>query len=34
LQSLKSHLEGAGGGDPDPRAAADAPNRAFGRGVP
>ena len=33
LQSLKSHLEGAGGGDPDLRTA-DAPSRAFGRGGP
>jgi len=33
LQSLKSHLEGAGGGDPDLRTA-DAPSRAFGRGAP
>ena len=29
LQSLKSHLEGAGGGDPDLRTA-DVPSRAFG----
>ncbi len=29
LQSLKSHLEGAGGGDPDLRTA-DAPSRVFG----
>ncbi len=29
LQSLKSHLEGAGGGDPDLRTA-DVPSRVFG----
>ncbi len=33
LQSLKSHIEEAGGGDPDLRTA-DAPSRAFGRGAP
>ena len=32
LQSLKSHLEGAGGGDPDLRTA-DVPSRVFGRGA-
>ncbi len=33
LQSLKSHLEGAGGGDPDLHMP-DAPSRVLGRGSP